>query len=157
MVSFVRANPGLGAAAVFDYKSVGVVEEIVRVVEEGRYRLVGVFDAVGGGDAVEKCIEIAAVVRKGSRLVCTVRPLPDGLSKKLPEGVQCGQVMASEIRNTRVGPAVFEQFLPKALEDGRFKCLPGPEVVEEGLHSLQEGLDRLKAGVAAKKLVVVMP
>ncbi|KAF4539440.1 Oxidoreductase [Lasiodiplodia theobromae] len=155
--NFAYARDELGATAVFDYKIAGVVEEIVRVVEAGRYRLAGVFDAVGGGGAVEKCVEIAAMVRKGSRLVCTVRPLPDELSQKLPEGVQCGQVMASEIRNTPVGPAVFEQFLPKALKDGRFKCLPGPEVVGEGLHSLQKGLDELKAGVSAKKLVIVMP
>lgn len=153
--SYVRDR--LGAAAVFDYKGAGVVEEIVRVVEEGRYRLAGVFDAVGGDGAVEKCVEIMATVRKGSGLVCTVRPLPDGLSEKLPEGVQCGQVMASDIRNTPVGPAIFEQFLPKALEDGRFKCLPRPEIVGEGLQSLQKGLDKLKAGVSAKKLVVVMP
>ncbi|KAK0653805.1 Zinc-binding alcohol dehydrogenase domain-containing protein cipB [Lasiodiplodia hormozganensis] len=79
--NFAYARDELGATAVFDYKSAGVVEEIVRVVEDGRYRLAGVFDTVGGGGAVEKCVEIAAMVRKGSRLVCTVRPLPDELSE----------------------------------------------------------------------------
>ncbi|OMP88239.1 Zinc-binding alcohol dehydrogenase domain-containing protein cipB [Diplodia seriata] len=169
----------LGAREVFDYRDENVADEIVRATE-GR-RVVGVFDAVGTGGAVEACVEVAGRVvaaaqqaggGDGERMrekktsiirVSTVRPLPPSLSSAnsdspLPPGVSCAVVMATGIRKTAVGPAVFEDFLPKALADGRYKCAPRPVVVGEGLGCLQEGIDRLKGGgVSAEKLVVVMP
>ncbi|KAL1642425.1 hypothetical protein SLS58_005499 [Diplodia intermedia] len=175
----------LGAREVFDYKAEDVVvERIVGALEGGRRRLVGVFDAVGTGGAVEACVEVAGRVASAAAAaqqagggdgegmrekmtsvvrVSTVRPLPPSLSPansdgSLPPGVSCAVVMATGIRKTAVGPAVFEDFLPKALADGRYKCAPRPVVVGEGLGCLQEGMDRLgRGGVSAEKLVVVMP
>ncbi|OJD32208.1 zinc-binding oxidoreductase [Diplodia corticola] len=146
---------GLGAARAFDYRAEGVVDGIVEAFV-GR-RFAGVFDAVSVGGAVEACVEVAARVgTEGRRFVASVRWLPEGLKDNLPEGVEAKWMWGSMSGKTEVGPAVFGTFLPKALEDGRFKCMPRPEVVGEGLESLQKACDVLKGGVSAKKIVVTL-
>lgn len=55
-----------------------------------------------------------------------------------------------------VGKAVWQDFLPAALKTGQFKPTPPPEVVGKGLESLQGALDKQKAGVSAKKIVVTL-
>lgn len=65
-------------------------------------------------------------------------------------------VYGSAAATTKGGQAIYREFLPKALKSGQFKPAPPPEVVGKGLEYLQEGLDRLKKGVSAKKLVVVL-
>ncbi|OJD32447.1 zinc-binding oxidoreductase [Diplodia corticola] len=184
--NFGYATSSLGAEAVFDYRRTDVVDAVVGALAAERRKVVGVVDAVGMGGALEACLDVAGRVaaaaaaerergRRGRRgvgegdgeggggglllRVCTVRPLPPpgGLADDaLPEGVECGVVMATDVRKTRVGPAVFEGFLPRALADGRVRCLPEPEVVGVGLGRVQEGMDRLRRGVSAKKLVVVL-
>lgn len=52
-----------------------------------------------------------------------------------------------------MGPAVFEDYLPKALEEGKFVPAPAAEVVGKGLEFAQVALDRWSAGVSAKKIV----
>ena len=49
---------------------------------------------------------------------------------------------------------VRERFVTKGLESGKLKCLPESLVVSKGLESLQEALDKAKAGVSAQKIVV---
>ncbi|OMP82086.1 Zinc-binding alcohol dehydrogenase domain-containing protein cipB [Diplodia seriata] len=145
----------LGAARAFDYRDEGVVGKIVAAFE-GR-RFAGIFDAASVGGAVEACVEIAGRVKaEGRRYVASVRMLPEEVKARLPEGVEANWMWGSMSAKTEVGPAVFERFLPKALEDGRMKCLPRPEVVGEGLGSLQKAFDVLKGGVSAKKLVVTL-
>ena len=63
-------------------------------------------------------------------------------------------VFAPSIRDTEVSKAVYQDYLPKALEDGSFRPMPKATVVGKGLESLQAGFDRLKQGVSASKLVV---
>ncbi|KAL1640445.1 hypothetical protein SLS58_006943 [Diplodia intermedia] len=146
---------GLGTARAFDYRDEGVVAKIVEAFE-GR-RFAGIFDAASVGGAIEACVEIAGKVKTdGRRFISSVRFLPEELKGKLPEGVECGWMWGSMSGKTAVGPVVFEQFLPKALEDGRVKCMPRPEVVGEGLENLQKAFDILKGGVSAKKLVVTL-
>ena len=55
-----------------------------------------------------------------------------------------------------VGPAVFRDFLPAALQEGRFHPAPDPVVHGRGLHVLPAALDALRAGVSATKLVVTV-
>ncbi|GME41927.1 Oxidoreductase [Neofusicoccum parvum] len=143
----------LGAAVVFDYKAEGVVEEVVKAFE-GR-EFVGVYDAASTGGAIEACLEIAARVKTdGRRFVSSVRWLPEGI--KVPEGVETAWMWGTSPKDTNVGPAIFQEFLPAALEDGRFIPAPEPLVVGEGLESVQKALDVLKEGVSAKKVVVTL-
>jgi hypothetical protein len=53
-----------------------------------------------------------------------------------------------------VGDAVWRQYIPKALAAGKFQAKPDPFIVKGGLEKVQEGIDLLKAGVSAKKVVV---
>ena len=56
-------------------------------------------------------------------------------------------------QDNEVGPAVFEHYLPKALERGKFVPAPEAEVVGKGLEFAQVALDKWAAGVSAKKIV----
>lgn len=53
-----------------------------------------------------------------------------------------------------VARAVFQDFLPQALASGQFVAQPEAEVVGKGVGALQDAMDRHKAGVSAKKIVV---
>lgn len=55
-----------------------------------------------------------------------------------------------------IGEAVWQKFLPEALEKGTYKAKPDPIVVGTGLESLQAGLDRWKKGVSNAKIVVTV-
>ncbi len=56
--------------------------------------------------------------------------------------------------NNEVGPAIFVDFLPQALAAGRYTAAPDPQVAGSGLASIQAGLDLLRGGVSATKVVV---
>ena len=52
--------------------------------------------------------------------------------------------------------AIYKDFLPAALTSGQFKPAPEPTVIGKGLEHLQRGIDKLRKGVSASKLVVVL-
>lgn len=138
----------LGATKVFDYKSEGVVDEIVGAIKGEKF--VGAFDAVGGA-AWAATIEVVRRLDGGKFIATAVRGFEEP-----PEGIGMKQIYSLSIRENGVGKAVWEEFLPKALAAGTF--VPGLEslVVGKGLESVQSGLDRLKDGVSAQKVVVVL-
>lgn len=49
---------------------------------------------------------------------------------------------------------VLHTWMAQALEDGTLQCKPDSTVVGEGLDSVQLGLDVLRRGVSATKIVV---
>lgn len=55
-----------------------------------------------------------------------------------------------------IGKAVFQDFLIKALKTGQLRPAPPAKVVNSGLEDLQKGMDELKKGVSATKLVVTL-
>ena len=55
-----------------------------------------------------------------------------------------------------VGAAIYKDFLPEALAEGKYVCAPEPVVVGTGLEHVQEAMDRIKKGVSAQKLVVLL-
>ena len=54
----------------------------------------------------------------------------------------------------KIGEAVWDKFLPEALKNGQFKPAPPAKVVGKGLESIQEGIDTLRKGVSATKIVI---
>lgn len=54
-----------------------------------------------------------------------------------------------------VGKAVWEDFLPGALERGKVRALVKTAIAGQGLESIQAGIDTVKAGVLGTKVVVV--
>ncbi|RAL14435.1 zinc-binding alcohol dehydrogenase family protein [Aspergillus homomorphus CBS 101889] len=135
----------LGASEAFDYRSESVVEDIV-VAFQGR-KSAGAL-AIGDG-SVELCAKIVAQI-EGRKFVSMAVPHAGSLS----DGVESKFIFGGDLRNNEVGPAIFEHFLPKALKEGFFRSALRVEVVGKGLESVQRGLDTLKKGVSAKKLIV---
>ena len=84
--------------------------------------------------------------------MATVLPPPEDK----PSDINVQGVFAITIatQHKEVGEAVWQKFVPGAIQSGDLKCLPEPLVVGQGLESVQKGLDKNKAGVSAKKVVI---
>lgn len=168
----------LGAEIVLDYRSPSVVADMIAAL--GAQEVAGVL-AVGTGSA-EPCVAVAAA--SGARRVALASPsvsmgsLPRrrGLSRTFVRtmtrlvtgnialqisarrrGIRARYVWGSTLMTNEVGPMLWRDYLPTALAERRHVCAPVPEVVGEGLESVQVALDRLHAGVSARKLVVRLP
>ncbi|MBA7492193.1 hypothetical protein ES702_02742 [subsurface metagenome] len=58
--------------------------------------------------------------------------------------------------NQSVGKAIYQDFLPQALESGQIKPSPPAEIVGHGMESVEEACQKQKAGVSGKKIVVTV-
>lgn len=56
--------------------------------------------------------------------------------------------------NPEIGDAVWRKYLPDALVAGKFQAKPDPLILEGGLEKVQEGVNILRKGVSAKKVVI---
>ncbi|KAF6828222.1 hypothetical protein CMUS01_08676 [Colletotrichum musicola] len=137
----------LGAEGVVDYHDGDVVQQILHALEGD---VVGVYDAVSTEASLKPIGEV--LERIGERKVVTV--LPD--ENKFGRNAVLEFAAAFEITEdtAEVGDPIWREFVPKALESGRLLARPEPIVVGTGLEVIQGGLDRLKEGVSARKLVV---
>jgi NADPH:quinone reductase-like Zn-dependent oxidoreductase len=137
----------LGASRVFDYHSPTVVSDLVSAL--GKFS-VGAFDAIGDV-AWAPTVEVIQQT-EGVKFIATVtRGFPDP-----PVGIAMKHVFAPSIKDNHVGKAIFEDFLPKALEAGTFIPAPEPLVVGKGLESIQGAVDLQRKGTSAKKVVVLL-
>lgn len=57
-------------------------------------------------------------------------------------------------KEKEVGEAVWQKYVPGALESGQLQAKPDPIVIKGGLANMQKALDRQKKGVSAAKVVV---
>jgi NADPH:quinone reductase-like Zn-dependent oxidoreductase len=169
---FVRR---LGASHAFDYRSASAVADITALMRASRSA-----GAVAIGDgAVDACIDILAACPSGSRAIAAVSvPQPATLPprgfamvrflckllaffartwvKGKVRGVKTHMVWGTDVMEGNVGRAIYEDFLPRALQDGRFVAAPEPLVAGKGLESIQEGLEMVWKGVSARKVVVLL-
>lgn len=137
----------LGADHVFDYKSPDVVSSIVALLKN--HHLAGTFEASGSSDSTLSSATIISQA-SGSKKLLSVREAPENL----PEGIITKNYLAYELVGTEAAKKVFWEYVPKALEKGALRAEPKAEVVGKGLESVQKGVDVLKEGVSAKKIVV---
>ena len=61
----------------------------------------------------------------------------------------------SFLHEPEIGKAVWEDFLPHALDSGQIRPALKTKVVGRGLESIQAGIDEIKNGVSATKVVVL--
>ena len=167
---YVRA---LGAAGVVDHHSPGAVADVVAALA-GR-QVAGAL-AIGTGSA-RACSDVVAAC-EGRRFVSMVTPPaslgapPAGagdLLRLFPRTV--GSVASLAVRNrmrhvdtrsvfgttlmdNEVCRAVYEDFLPAALSQGRYVAAPPARVVGRGLDAIQAAVDLQRDGVSAQKVVV---
>ncbi|KAK7915040.1 GroES-like protein [Apiospora marii] len=141
---------------VFDYHDAGVADEIIEYIQsrEGEgLKFAGAYDCVGLEDSTRAC---AAVVHAfGGGVLPSVLPPPLGF---LWADVQASCVNA--IRPGTVpgspGSLVWRDYVPRALETGSLRTRPEPEIVGTGLDEIEGALGLHRAGVSAKKLVVLL-
>lgn len=136
----------LGASAVFDHASPSIVKDVIEAMQ-GR-RLAGTLHATG-----DMAASFAVVSQSdGVRLVATTLPPP----ADLPKGVEARHIAGTSLKDDHVGPMIYRDFLPQALEAGSFVSAPPAKIVGHGLEALQAALQVLKAGVSAAKVVVTV-
>ncbi|MEU2349719.1 zinc-binding alcohol dehydrogenase family protein [Modestobacter sp. NPDC049651] len=168
----------LGAAEVLDHRSPTVVADLIAALS-GR-TLAG---AVAIGDTSGRaCVDVVAASagRKFVSLLSTpvsLAPLGDPDLPRLARprtmarlgwataalqlrarraGVGTKFVFGTSLKANDVSTAVYRDFLPAALAEGRYRAVPEPLVVGHGLAHLQGALDVQRAGVSARKVVVTV-
>ena len=72
----------------------------------------------------------------------------------VPDEVESKFILGSDLADNEVGAAVYVNYLPKALAEGKFIAAPEPLVVGKGLESIQKAFEVQRKGVSAKKVVV---
>ncbi|KAF2966873.1 hypothetical protein GQX73_g6705 [Xylaria multiplex] len=136
----------LGASQVFDYNSPTVHEDLLSAFKSKT--LAGVMDCIGA-PAWDICVDVALKTSGNKFVATTKRGFPDP-----PEGVTLQAVFGLTIKDDEMGKAIYEDFLPKALETGSYKPAPEPLVAGHGIESVQAAVDLHRAGVSAQKVIV---
>ena len=149
--SFARVRD-LGAAEVVDYADAGAVEALVGALDG--HRLAGTV-AIGQG-SLPAALRVARRT-DGTRRVASAYPGPATAVRRLAAqryGVRVSAIWGGTPAVNPVGPALFRDFLPAALADGRLRPAPAAEVVGHELGAIPAALLRLQSGVHGRKLVV---
>lgn len=145
---------GLGASEVLDYNAApaNLLEQLVSAFENKT--IAGVIhtagDAVG---PISICADLFSRV-PGNHFFTTTMLLPE--ADKIPDGFKHSRIFGAALEHNEVGDVIYGDFLSKALAAGKYKAAPAAEVVGDGLESLQKGIDVLRRGVSAQKLVVTL-
>ncbi|KAI9744136.1 MAG: hypothetical protein M1818_002288 [Claussenomyces sp. TS43310] len=138
----------LGANQAFDYASPTVVNDLIDALQ-GK-SLAGVFDAITINGAFEACADVLLGTHGGGGFIAACRFPP----KTLPDGITARFILGGSLSENEVSHVIYEDFLPVALAEGVYLAAPEAQVVGKGLEAIQTGLDVLKQGVSARKIVV---
>ncbi|KAI0482630.1 oxidoreductase [Xylariaceae sp. FL0804] len=162
----------LGASQAFDYRDAGAVGKIVRAMD-GR-TTAGAISL--GQDSAFFCLDVLGKCQGDRRLAMGTAPVPQGLKrfvllqtifyfatsmvsiaiKSRLRGIKTSFIWGTSLAHSPVGDAIFLDFLPEALAQEKFRFVPEPLVVGQGLEAIEGALDLQKKGVSAKKLVVTL-
>ncbi|KAB8220796.1 chaperonin 10-like protein [Aspergillus novoparasiticus] len=140
----------LGVSEVYDYRSPTVVDDIVTALENKH--VVGAYDCISEEQTQRACAEILERSNAARKVLVYTNDVltPEGL----PASVTAKGIFCLTVEDNEVGPAVWVEYLPKALECGQFKPLPEPLVIGTGLECIQMAIERNMAGLSAAKAVV---
>jgi NADPH:quinone reductase-like Zn-dependent oxidoreductase len=150
----------LGAVQAFDYRSPTVIKDIVNALKNKT--LVGAM-AIDNGSA-DACISVLEKTKGGKFVALASVPVPEkfpdtpsalaivsimasvvrwqlGLFiKTRTKGITTKFILGDSLQNNEVSKVVYEDFLPRALAEGKYVAAPEPIVVGHGLEYIQEGL-----------------
>lgn len=163
----------LGASQAFDYNSPTVVPEIIAALKDTE--IAGAM-SIGHG-AAELCLDILHHCHGNKFLSMASYPTPPNpftwlvlprtilyMGPRLlkiwytswSRGIGTKFIVGDSLIDNEVGKLIYEDFLPTALEEGRYIAAPEPLLVGHGLESVQMAFDMQKKGVSAKKVVVTL-
>lgn len=140
----------LGASQVFDSYAPSIKDDLVKAFEG--VQVVGALDCIGatGWDVCTNVLARLPSEHTTKFVATTKRGFPEP-----PEGVSMTNIFGTTIKDNKVGTAVYNEYLPKAMTKGTFVPSPEPMVVGNGLESVQAAVDLYrKGGISAKKVVV---
>lgn len=153
----------LGASHFFDYKDTDVVDKIASLLKPGDL----VVDAISIQDTQAKCAQILAGLG-GGKLPLMMPPdvtMPDNVKAVFGKSfISAAHIILAHhvivnslspgLTNIEVGDAVWRKHIPEALSAGKYQAKPDPYVITGGLEKVQDGIDMLRKGVSAKKIVI---
>lgn len=160
----------LGANEVFDYKDPTTTSNIITAMQ---LRTSAGALAIGDASAF-RCLDILGSCKGSKHIAMATYPVPAQPNPRFATlhtvysfitsmisimirsklGGMKATFIYGSIAHSPVADAVYTKFLPGALESGKFRAAPEPEVVGEGLEAVQRAIDVQKKGVSAKKIVV---
>ncbi|KAL1884801.1 hypothetical protein Plec18167_002393 [Paecilomyces lecythidis] len=163
----------LGASKVFDYKKKTVVREMIHVLENktmagaiaiGEGSLFPCMDILYRSTGIKFVANISAAGPPKSNRHGFIGSFPACFNsmcwnislwtKTRLKGVQQKFIWGSGLKTTELADVIFGDFLPKALQAQQYIIAPEPCILGKGLEYVQTGLDALREGVSARKLVV---
>lgn len=122
-----------------------MVDDVVNAVKKIGGEFLGVYDAISEQEGSLKHT-VPIVEKLGGGSLATVLQKPENP----PSSVKTGGIFGVSDMTHQI----WADFLPKALASGQLKAVPEPLVIGTGLESVQKGMDKNKAGVSAKKVVI---
>lgn len=160
----------LGASQVLDYRKDTVVKDIIKAFD-GKILAGAIAFGTGSSDT---CLDIVHGC-KGNKFIATASQsvsFESGISprviaklissnvalqvKSRTRHINIKNIFGSTLKNNEVSKIIWEEFLPKALAEGRYIIAPEPYIIGKGLEFIQGGLDIQRQGVSAKKVVVTL-
>lgn len=167
----------LGAEAVFDYRDPNAVERIIDAIDASP--VAGIL-AIAVGSA-EPCRKIARATGAARIAMASPpvsfydQPRRRGLSlsrirlflrlgtrtalmqlRSRTRGIRASFIWGSAIATSPVGPAIWGDYLPRALASGAHVPYPRARLAGSGLAAIQGAIDTLRRGVSAQKLVIAL-
>jgi NADPH:quinone reductase-like Zn-dependent oxidoreductase len=76
-----------------------------------------------------------------------------GLKSRM-RGIRTKFIFGGSLADNEVGAAIYVDFLPQALADGRFVAAPPARVVGAGLEAIETGFEVQRKGMSAQKVVI---
>lgn len=161
----------MGASQAFDYNSKTVVNDIIHAFE-GKTNAgaisVGARSAENCLDVLDKCkgdkvISMASYpvpqpLPKNFMLLSMMASIIPGMAniwiKSKTRGIRTNFIFGSSLLYNELGKAIYVDFLPSALAEGRYIAAPDAHVVGKGLEYIQAGYDLQRKGMSAKKVVI---
>lgn len=144
----------LGAEAAFDYRDSATERAIVSSI--GGRPLAGII-AIGSG-SLQHAIRITRQT-DGTKRIASAYPTPPTRIRAAIErrrGITISAIWGGSPVDSAIGPAIYGTFLPAALADGRYTAAPAPLIEGQGLETIPAALGRLRQGVSAQKIVVLL-
>ncbi|KAK9425897.1 putative Peptidase M3A/M3B catalytic domain-containing protein [Seiridium unicorne] len=158
----------IGASQVFNYNDPNVIKKILNAMD-GKTAAGAI--AIGDNSAF-RCLDVLGHCKGDKHVAMATFPIPAqpkrfallqivfysvtsmisiAIKSRL-RGIKTSFV-GGTVAHSPVGDALYVNFLPEALANGKFRAAPEPMVVGQGLEPIQEALELQKKGVSARKIV----
>jgi len=178
---FTTASPhnfnyvkSLGASQVFDYHGKTVAKDIIAALK-GK-TIAGALAIATGSTGL--CLDVVHACPGDKFVALAAAPISLGdagsggvldIARLLPKmlvgnisagfksrtrGIRTKFIFGSSLVDNEVGAAIYVDFLPQALADGRYIAAPPALVAGSGLEAIQTGFEVQRKGMSAQKVVV---